>query len=178
MEKKVLISIIIGVIFIGSSLVGLLQLFFSSPVAVTTTIPGSIISNATTFADVSFTGSFSIKNANSSLVEFVKKLQENGSVEFFNYVNGQIFGKANDIKALKSTNASVEVILSFSQPIEFRWYGGNFTVPPKNLKEATIFVPISSIDFSQQQPEVKVYILAQISKNLSIFSYSISPLQP
>jgi hypothetical protein len=176
MEKKVLISIVIAVIFFGSSLVGLVEIFFYSPVT-TTTIQNFIISNATTFADVSFTGNFLIKNANSSLLEFVEELQKNGSIEYFNFVNGQIIGKAKDVEALKATNASVEAILSFSQPIEFFWYGSGFSVAPNNFKETTTFIPISMVDFSQHQPKVKVFILAQFSRNLSVISYSISLFQ-
>ena len=176
MEKKLLISIAIAVIFLGSSLVGLIELFFFSQ-PTTTTIQDFIISNATTFADVSFTGNFLIKNANSSLLKLVEELQKNGSVEYYNFVNGQIIGKAKNIEALKATNASVEAILSFSKPIQFFWYKGNLSIAPDSFKEATTFIPISLINFSQQKPEVKVSILAQISKNLSVISYSISLFQ-
>ena len=169
-----MISIIIALIFLSSSIVGLIQIFFFSPYT-TTTIQNFIISNATAFADVSFTGNFLINKVNSSLLEILKNLQQNGSVEFFNVVGNQIIGKAKDIKALKSINASVEVILSFSQPVGFYWYGNTFFVDPSNFKETTTYVPISSIDFSQQPPKVKVLILAQILKNLSVISYSVSP---
>jgi len=111
------------------------------------------------------------------LLEFVEELQKNGSIEYFNFVNGQIIGKAKDVEALKATNASVEAILSFSQPIEFFWYGSGFSVAPNNFKETTTFIPISMVDFSQHQPKVKVFILAQFSRNLSVISYSISLFQ-
>ena len=177
MEKKTLISIVIAIIFLSSSIVGLLEIFFFSPPQVTTTIQNFIISNATTFADVSFTGNFLINKVNSSLLGVLKSLQQNGSVEFFNVIGNQVVGKAKDARALRNTNASVEVVLSFSEPVEFYWLGNNFFVDPSNFKETTTYVPISSIDFSKQPPRIKVLILAQISKNLSVISYQVSPFQ-
>ncbi|MGB9703250.1 MAG: hypothetical protein ACP5HJ_00370 [Candidatus Micrarchaeia archaeon] len=175
MNKKMIISIVVGMIFLGASLIGLFQ-FLSLPASSNKNQTPFIFSNATALANLYFSGNFIIYNTNNQTLNTVEELQKNSTIIYFNIVNSQIIGKIKpaNIEVLKKFNASVEATINFSEPIEFFWYNTNFYIDPKNFQPITTYIPINFINFSSNPPKAKMSILASFSRNLSVVSYTIS----
>jgi hypothetical protein len=179
MNKKMIISIVVGIIFLGTSLIGLFQ-FFSLPTSLNKNQTPFIFSNATALANLYFSGNFIIYNANKQTLNIVQELQKNSTITYFNIINSQIVGKIKpaNIEVLKKFNTSVEATINFSEPIEFFWYNRSFYIDPKNFQPITTYIPINSINFSLNPPRAKMSILASFSRNLSVISYTVSLYTP
>lgn len=175
-DKK-LISIIIGVIFLGSSVIAILT-FPSSPLSQQQA--SNIFSNASATAFVDFTGNFIIyapPESAQNVTAYLQGLQKNGTKLYFNYVSGQVFGfiDPKEINKLSSFNTSVEARLLFYDKIHFVRYGGYFDVNPAYFNRSIILLGLNKISFIAGRPTANVVILAQFSKNSSVLSYSIIP---